>query len=103
MHSLSPVAAVPLLLVLGVAHADDAKQYEEQVRPILKRHCLGCHGAEKPKGDLRLDRLSPNFADGATREHWLEVLKRVHASDMPPKEKPRPTEAEVRTLTGWIR
>src|SRR5687768_9570585 len=40
-----------------------AKEYDEQVRPFLAQHCLGCHGADKPKGDLRLDRLVADFAD----------------------------------------
>src|SRR5206468_2696223 len=36
----------------------DARQYDDLVRPFLVRHCLECHGIEKPKGDIRLDRLS---------------------------------------------
>src|SRR5262245_63679841 len=74
----------------------DRKHYDEQVRPFLARHCLECHGTEKPKGDFRLDRLPPDFADEAARERWLAVLKRVRAGEMPPKSKPRPPEDEVR-------
>src|SRR5438128_135842 len=68
----------------------DAKQYDEQVRPFLARHCLECHGGKKPKGDLRLDRLAPDFADAASRERWLAVLEKLKAGAMPPKPKPRP-------------
>src|SRR4051794_31335936 len=63
------------------------RTYRDQVRPFLARHCLGCHGAHKPKGDFRLDRLSADLAD---RERWLAVLKRVEAGEMPPKSRPRP-------------
>jgi cytochrome c553 len=38
--------------------ADDAKGvafFEEKIRPILAQSCVGCHGEEKHKGDLRLD------------------------------------------------
>src|SRR5262249_49317539 len=88
-------------LVLA-ASAAGAGQYDEQVRPFLARHCLGCHGAVKPKGGLRLDRLSPDFPDAAGRERWLAVLKRVKDGEMPPKGKPRPQEKEVQALSGWI-
>ncbi len=82
--------------------AAEAKSYDDQVRPFLVRHCLECHGTEKPKGDLRLDRLIPDFASEASRERWLTVLERVKTGAMPPQSKPRPPEQEVRTLTDWI-
>jgi cytochrome c553 len=72
------------------------------VRPFLARHCLSCHGADKPKGDLRLDRLSADFADSALRDRWLALLKRVKAGEMPPKGKPRPSEKEIQALADWI-
>ncbi len=84
------------------AKGPDAKHYAEQIRPFLLRHCLGCHGVEKAKGDLRLDRLAADFADPANRERWQTVLKRVKAGEMPPIGKPRPSEAEIRGLADWI-
>ncbi|HJZ55150.1 MAG TPA: DUF1592 domain-containing protein [Gemmataceae bacterium] len=80
----------------------DDKRYDEQVRPFLARHCLECHAGEKPKGDFRLDQLSPNFASDANRERWLAVLKRVKAGEMPPKAKPRPPEKDVQALFEWV-
>jgi mono/diheme cytochrome c family protein len=82
--------------------AADAKIYAAQVRPFLVQHCLACHGVEKPKGDLRLDRLQPDFANAASVAQWQAVLKRVNAGEMPPKTKPRPAEQEVKALSTWI-
>src|SRR5262249_30604920 len=82
--------------------ASDSKHYDEQVRPFFARHCLACHGGEKPKRDLRLDRLAPDFADAASRERWMAARKRLQAGEMPPKVKPRPPEKEVRLLIDWI-
>jgi mono/diheme cytochrome c family protein len=78
------------------------KQFDDLVRPFLARHCLECHGTEKPKGDLRLDRLSTDFSDETTRQQWLTVLKRVQAGEMPPKGKHRPAEKEIQSLAKWI-
>ncbi len=80
----------------------DTRHYEEEVRPFLARHCVECHGAVKPKGDLRLDGLAPDFDNPANRERWLSVLKRVKTGEMPPKAKPRPPEKEVQALGNWI-
>ena len=97
-------ASVGLALLAAATngHADDAQQFDEQVRPLLARHCVSCHRGDKPKGNLRLDNLTLNFAEAATREHWSAVVKRLHAGEMPPKENPRPTAKEVATLTDWL-
>ncbi len=51
MRSSLAVAAV--LLGAAFAHADEA--FEKEVRPLLVRHCLDCHGPKKARGGLRLD------------------------------------------------
>jgi mono/diheme cytochrome c family protein len=32
--------------------------YEKDIKPILDKSCIKCHGPEKPKGKLRLDSLA---------------------------------------------
>ena len=105
------VAAAVLLAQVAVSAQDlpppvesttDAPSETERARAFLNRHCLECHGPEKPKGMFRLDKLSADFGDRAERERWLAVLKRVKAGEMPPKAKPRPPEEEVAALTDWI-
>ncbi len=101
------------LMLLGVAvvaappstgQSDEARQFEDQFRPLLARHCVECHRGDKPKGNLRLDNITLNFADAATRKHWSAVVERLRAGEMPPKdyEKPRPPEKEVQALTDWL-
>jgi mono/diheme cytochrome c family protein len=108
MSSFISAAAVRLLSVaaflgLGLpALAADAPK-ADPFRPFLVQHCLECHGAVKPKGELRLDQLAADFANDASRERWLAVLKRVEAGEMPPKAKPKPPAKEMQALTAWIR
>jgi mono/diheme cytochrome c family protein len=82
--------------------AAEAKQFEDQFRPLLISHCVACHSGEKPKGNLRLDNLTPDFDDAVTREHWADVIERLRAGEMPPKDKPRPPEKEMQALTDWL-
>jgi mono/diheme cytochrome c family protein len=99
-------AALASLLIPILATADDsaiAKQYDEQIKPLLTKHCFECHATEKPKGDLRLDKLSLDFADDANREIWATALERIKTGEMPPKEKPRLSAVESQALLDWIR
>jgi hypothetical protein len=82
----------------------DPTHFKSKVQPVLVAHCYSCHSpdAKKAKGDFRIDRLAPDFANAHSREGWLEVLKRVKAKEMPPKSKPQPTEQETQILMEWI-
>jgi mono/diheme cytochrome c family protein len=81
----------------------DAKLFDDQFRPLLVRYCIACHGGgNKPKGKFRVDKLTTDFADAATRAHWSAVIERLEAGEMPPKGKPRPTVQDVQALTGWL-
>jgi mono/diheme cytochrome c family protein len=108
MKSMPFIVAAALLVVVSNAgtrsseKGPDARQYDEQVRPFLARHCLACHGPDKAKADLRLDQLPPDFAGDTNRETWRGVLKRLQAGEMPPKTKPRPPEKDLLAVTGWI-
>jgi len=95
---------IAVLLAGSVASdaCQEAGSFEETIRPILSRSCFECHGPQKSKGDLRLDRLAPNFSVEATRETWSRVLEQLGSGAMPPKGKPRLAADELRTLTGWV-
>jgi hypothetical protein len=81
----------------------DPKPSGAQTPPLLAQHCQGCHAGDKPKGDFRLDSLTPDFNDKANRERWLAVAEQVRSGAMPPKGKPRPPEKDALALTDWIR
>jgi hypothetical protein len=91
-----------VVTVAGAPPDIDAREFEARVRPLLASHCVACHGGEKPKGKLRLDRLPSDLADAATREHWADVVERLKAGEMPPKGKPRPAEKDVQAFTEWL-
>lgn len=99
------------LTVPAFLHAEDRPlTFEHDVRPILKAHCVQCHGEEeKPKGgvDLRLR----HFMDKPTEDgdHVLvvgkpdesELVRVVREGEMPKKGK-KLTPAELATLERWI-
>ena len=87
--------------------------YEKQVLPLLKEHCLKCHGAEeKVKGNLNLNTRHGLLEGGDTgpavdlkKADDSLLLKAIHYKDeayqMPPKGKL--PDKEIATLTRWVK
>jgi len=73
----------------------DVVRAVEPHEAFLEKHCARCHGPEKMKGELRIDRLSRDFKTGADATRWAEVIERVNAGEMPPKSEPKPTQQEI--------
>jgi hypothetical protein len=76
--------------------------FAAKVRPLLERHCLRCHNAEKAKGDLDLSPFGDFAAVAKDRKTWERVRENVADGLMPPPEEAQPTEEEVAFLTGWL-
>jgi hypothetical protein len=62
---------------------------------FLSKHCVSCHGPKKQKGDLRIDTLSRDFKAGIDGQIWAEVVEKINAGEMPPKEESQPTADEI--------
>ena len=80
---------LPILALIGAVRA------EEPFEAFLEKHCIRCHGPEKEKGDIRLDRLSRDFKLGADSHQWAEAIEKVNSGEMPPKKEKRPTQEEI--------
>jgi mono/diheme cytochrome c family protein len=72
------------------------------VEGFLEKHCVRCHGPEKEKGDLRIDKLSRDFKKGGDTHHWAELLEQVNSGEMPPKEEKRPTQEEIAAFVSSL-
>ncbi|QDT99499.1 DUF1553 domain-containing protein [Gimesia aquarii] len=100
---------------LSVAQAADSANkktplsFENDVRKILKVHCLHCHGENGEKEgnlDLRLKRFMVKGGDSGAaivpgKSDQSELITRVVAQEMPPEGKHMP-EAEIEILKQWI-
>ena len=90
-----------------------AAELNIQVRAILAHNCYKCHGAEKIKGDLRLDRKDMLFKGGENgiivvpfKPNESELLRRItlpsnHKDAMPSKGK-KLSEGDIAIIKFWI-
>jgi hypothetical protein len=113
----APIFAISLLLSLpciaaAAEPAPGSDFFERRIRPLLSDVCGDCHGAEKQKGDLRLDSrvgwtrggasgavIVPGKPDDSLLitavRYWDKSLQ------MPPKHPLEP--AEVNDLIEWVK
>ena len=97
MHRWTGLLACCVSLLL-LSRATAAAELDAPTTAFLKQHCVRCHGEKKAEGELRLDQLGADLADGRTFEHWQAVVARLRAGDMPPKDEPRPAAADVASV-----
>lgn len=85
------------------------------IQPLLQARCVGCHGAEKEKGKLRLDSYTAMLGQGKSGEtsivpadpdHSQCLLRMKLGKDdddhMPPADEAQCTPAEIDVLTWWV-
>lgn len=98
----------------GIANIEEAKVYDELIKPILEQKCMSCHNAGKLKGGLRLDSMTHILKGGEngpvlkdSMPELSELYKRLVLSDdddkrMPPKGKPQLSPNQVELIYWWI-
>ncbi|HEX2877660.1 MAG TPA: c-type cytochrome domain-containing protein, partial [Polyangiaceae bacterium] len=96
------------------APSSDPLVYQDVLQPILKQHCVECHGPEKQKGKLRVDSLEelmkggengPAIVAGAPKKSSLltrMLLPETDDDHMPPEGKPGPKAEERALIEFWI-
>ena len=89
-------------IVLACCSAVTNAAAAEPFETFLTKHCLRCHGPEKVERDLRIDQLSRDFKGGADGHLWAEIVERINAGEMPPKDEPQPTENEIAAVIGQL-
>ncbi|MEM7013576.1 MAG: LamG-like jellyroll fold domain-containing protein [Verrucomicrobiota bacterium] len=104
--------AITISAAAGASFAADPPNFEDDVLPIFKQHCNGCHNPDKRKADLDLTTYSGVLKGSSGGEvvkagvpdtSWLYETV-IHAEDvepMPPK-KPKIDDAQIELIHKWI-
>jgi hypothetical protein len=100
-------------LLIWIMIPDDQIDYSAQVKPILNKHCISCHGGVKQSGGFSL--LFEAEAKGATdsgapaiipgHANQSEMLRRLTSDDPEermPYEKDPLSKEEIKILKQWI-
>ncbi|MEK6239566.1 MAG: hypothetical protein N2C14_33020, partial [Planctomycetales bacterium] len=73
-----------------------------EVAPLLKRHCIRCHGADEQEGDVTLHDLPIAMTSRDKASRWQAALRKMVLGEMPPEDEPRPDAGELRQAIARI-
>jgi hypothetical protein len=88
------------LQAAALTQEEDA--FTKSVQPILSEFCITCHSTEKQKGDLDLERFKTLDQIRRDPAVWEHALEQIRDKEMPPKDKPKPSPAQLQLLTNWM-
>ncbi|MFT5468470.1 MAG: mono/diheme cytochrome c family protein [Verrucomicrobiales bacterium] len=77
-------------------------QFREEIAPILKMHCVQCHGPEKSKASLRIDALDPDMLKGKDVDWWTEILGALGNGEMPPPDDSKLSDLDRTRTIDWL-
>lgn len=99
-----------ITLALGLSSAANGETYTPGLkvnkdfrgfaRPFLVSHCVDCHGATEPAGNLSLHDLGP--VDEVNSGIWKGVWSQVALKEMPPKDADQPNVVSRLQFSDWI-
>ncbi len=94
------------------APADRAIDFTADVRPIFVKACYSCHGPDKQRGGLRLDRKKDAIAGGdggpavvpgkAASSPLVRFVAGLDADNVMPPKGERLTATQVGVLRAWV-
>jgi mono/diheme cytochrome c family protein len=102
------------LLSIYERNISDKIDYSSQVKPIINKHCIACHGGVKKAGGFgllfRTDALAKTKSGRAAiipfHPEQSDFIKRLTHSDpderMPYRAEPL-KQAEIEILTKWVK
>lgn len=93
---MRPFVQASLLFLTAVTAAQSVEPPE--LLSFLDKHCYECHDDDVSKGDLNLFDLTFDLSDPEGVRQWTHVFDRVEAGEMPPKEKARPSSADLESF-----
>ena len=112
---LTGAAAIVLLSSFSFLGIFEHKvDFNTEVKPILNKHCMACHGGVKKAGGVSFlfekDMYQPAKSgkppvvagDADESEMMRRILLPEGHEEKMPKEAPALSEEEVQTLTQWI-
>ena len=97
-------ASLAVVLAVGMSArvSGQADDFDATVRPVLRGTCAQCHNNNMLAGGISVDALASSESLVQQRDVWEKVLRRLRAGDMPPAGAPRPPQAQLDAMTGYI-
>lgn len=81
---------------------DSLASFREKVEPVLKETCVRCHGPDHVEGNIRIDTLNPDLANGPDAHWWLEIQAVLSNGEMPPPDAKKLSDSNRGKIVDWL-
>src|SRR5262249_1400829 len=78
------------------------RQFLKTVRPFITTYCIGCHSGATPAAQFDLKQFTSRAAVVKDFPHWMTVLDKLSAGQMPPAPIPAPPAEAKKQVMDWI-
>ncbi len=90
-------------LLLAVATAGAQPQnFAGTVKPLLTKSCSPCHNEQNASGSVNIKPFTEASSLSAYRDDWERIVKKIRSGEMPPKGFPRPAQAQIDAVIGYV-
>jgi len=107
------MAAIAVGGVCAAVPVAAAPSYEQDITPILRTYCSGCHNDRDMTGQLSVERFASLRRGGegsgdsvtpgdAAASVMIQRIESTDGGHMPPDDEPQVPTAELATLKAWI-
>jgi hypothetical protein len=92
----------------AVSESEASFDFAHRVVPILKKHCVECHGAHRHEGDFSINTRELILDGGSiipgdsAGSHLIDLVTSDDKDERMPKDKPPLSAEEIKTLREWI-
>ncbi|MBD3676330.1 MAG: DUF1592 domain-containing protein, partial [Planctomycetaceae bacterium] len=76
--------------------------FQQEIAPVLKNSCVGCHGEVLQEGEFRVDTLDPDLVNGEDVNWWLEVSRVLTNGEMPPADEGELAAEDRAKIINWL-
>ncbi len=99
---LVPIAMIAM--VVSSAQGQTSSLFDQQVLPLLRQHCVGCHNVDQITSGVRVDQFTDESTAGEERflRLWQNIAHQLRVEAMPPKEEPQPKAEQRAAALQWI-
>jgi hypothetical protein len=80
----------------------DQQVFEQTMKPMLAKYCLGCHGPQKASGGVNLAKYTNVLSIQKDQTTWRHVVNLLRERSMPPRGVPQPSPSQRDQLTEWL-
>ncbi|MEE2641031.1 MAG: DUF1592 domain-containing protein [Planctomycetota bacterium] len=80
---------------------DGREDFRESIFPLLKKHCVACHGKKVAEADLNLLEWTDEQAVGQHLKDLQLFHSILKSGQMPPPDVAQPTPSERKRLVDW--